>query len=134
MKNAVPDKKQIRTFGIGLTAVISIIAGLQIYWGRPEIGIGLFIACAIILILLIFTPTILIPLYKLVLRVSKWIGVVTTPVMLGLVFYLVFAPVGIVLRLIKRDILDKRFDVSCDSYWKAKEKALGGLDRYEQQY
>jgi len=134
MKDKQLDRKQVRTFGIGLIVVLSIIASLQIYWDRIEVGIGLFTAGAVILVVLIFTPTVLVPLYKLMLFISKTIGFVTTPIMLGLVFYLVFAPVGILFRLIRKDILDRRFNVSADSYWKPKEMPQDDLNRYERQY
>ena len=134
MRERQPGKKQARTFSIGLIVIMSIIAGLQTYWGRLEVGIGLFAACAVILVALIFAPTILVPLYKLMLLVSKAIGVVMTPVVLGLVFYLVFAPVAMVLRLARKDILDKKFNIDSDSYWKARETTQDGLHRYERQY
>ena len=57
-----------------------------------------------------------------------------TPFVLGLVFYLVFAPVAIVLRLARKDILDKKFNINSDSYWKARETTQDGLHRYERQY
>lgn len=134
MKDKQLDRKQVRTFGIGLIVVLSIIASLQIYWDRIELGIGLFTAGAVILVVLIFTPTVLVPLYKLMLLISRAIGFVTTPIMLGLVFYLVFAPVGILFRLARKDILDRRFNVSSDSYWKPKEMPQDDLNRYERQY
>lgn len=128
------DGRQIRIFGIGLIVIVSVIAGLQTYWGRTEVGIGLFTVAVLTLIVVIFTPTGLIPLYKLMLLISRATGFVMTPVLLGLVFYLVFTPVGILLRLIRKDILDRKFEVSSDSYWKPKEPTPVGLDRYERQY
>jgi len=134
MKASQPTRKQVRTFGIGLIVILSIIAGLQIYLGRLEVSIGLFSACAVILVMLVLSPTILTPLYQLMLVVSKAIGVVMTPIVLGLVFYLVFAPVGILLRLVRRDILDRKFNINSGSYWKAKEATRDDLGRYERQY
>ncbi|MFC2051736.1 hypothetical protein ACFLT4_03300 [Chloroflexota bacterium] len=134
MKDKQVDRRQIRIFGIGLIVIVSIIASLQTYWGRTEVGIGLFAAAVLLLIVVIFVPTGLIPLYKLMLCISRAIGFVMTPVILGLVFYLVFTPVGVLLRLIRKDILDRRFEVSSDSYWKPKEPMSDDLDRYERQY
>ena len=57
-----------------------------------------------------------------------------TPVVLGLVFYLVFVPAGIMIRLMRKDILDRKFNINADSYWKAKEAAQDDLGRYERQY
>lgn len=134
MESNQPTRKQVRTFSIGLIVILSIIAGLQIYLGRLWVGIGLFSACAVILVMLALSPAMLIPLYRGMMFVSKAIGVVMTPVVLGLVFYLVFAPVGILFRLVRRDILDRKFNINSDSYWKAKEAAQDDLGRYERQY
>jgi len=134
MKDKQLDRRQVRTFGIGLLVVLLIIASLQIYWGRTGLGIGLFAIGIFTLLVLIFTPTALIPLYKLMLFISRAIGLVMTPIVLGLVFYLVFAPIGILFRLKRKDILDRRFDVDSNSYWEVKEPVPDSQRRYERQY
>jgi|TARA_Y100000031_G_scaffold147216_1_gene181988 hypothetical protein len=134
MKDKQLDRKQVRTFGIGLLVVLITIAGLQIYWGRIGPGAGLFAVGLVILLLLIFAPAALVPLYKLMRLISRAIGLVMTPIMLGLLFYLVFAPMGILFRLARKDILDRRFNVDADSYWETKEPISDSLHRYERQY
>jgi hypothetical protein len=134
MKASQPTRKQVRTFSLGLIVILAIIAGLQIYLGRLWVGVGLFGASAAVLIVLLSSPTMLTPLYKGMLVVSKAIGLVMTPVVLGLVFYVVFAPVGILLKLGRKDILDRKFNINSDSYWKARETAPDDLSRYERQY
>jgi len=134
MKDKWLDRKQVRTFGIGLLVVLLIIAGLQIYWGRIGPGAGLFVVGLVILLLLIFAPAGLVPLYKLMRLISRGIGLVMTPIVLGFLFYLVFTPIGILFRLVRKDILDRRFNVDADSYWETQKSISDSLHRYERQY
>jgi hypothetical protein len=47
---------------------------------------------------------------------------ITNPIVLGLLFYFCFAPIGILLRILKLDILSLNFDKSKASYWVEKER------------
>ena len=55
----------------------------------------------------------------LVLLEKLWfpVGQLITMILLTVTFYLVFAPVGIVLRLLKKDILNRNFKTDRLSYW-----------------
>jgi hypothetical protein len=54
--------------------------------------------------------------------------------LLIIIFYLVFAPVGLVLRLIKKDLLNRKIEAERDSYWIKKEHIEFDKSRYEKQY
>lgn len=45
------------------------------------------------------------------------IGFVVSHLAIGLVFYLVITPIGLVMRLLGRDPLERKFDRSAQSYW-----------------
>ena len=51
------------------------------------------------------------------MRGGRFIGEVVSGLVLVVLFYAVFAPAGIVLRLIGRDLLDEARDPSQPSYW-----------------
>jgi len=56
------------------------------------------------------------------MKVAHFVGNVISSLVLALMFYLVFAPVGIVLRLIGKDLLNRTIEKEKDSYWIRKEK------------
>ena len=52
------------------------------------------------------------------LMIIAWpLGMVISIVLLGTIFYGMFAPVGVVFRMMGKDPLDRRFDRSSTSYW-----------------
>lgn len=61
------------------------------------------------------------------------IGWVVSHVIVAAVFYLVITPIGLLLKLSGRDLLDRRFDPSATSYWKERP-APPDTSRYFRQF
>lgn len=49
-------------------------------------------------------------------------------------FYFIFAPMGVVMRIFGIDALDRKIDRGRGSYWKKKEKKEFSLTDYERQF
>jgi hypothetical protein len=45
------------------------------------------------------------------------LGKIVSPVVLGIIFVVVFAPVGLLFKLRGRDLLNRTFDPAAPSYW-----------------
>lgn len=65
----------------------------------------------------ILAPAVLAPLNRLWMQLGRLLGRVTTPIVTGLLFYLVFTPAGFVARLLGKDPLRLRLDPNASSYW-----------------
>jgi hypothetical protein len=57
------------------------------------------------------------------MRLALLLSRITTPIILGIVFYLLFFPVALVMKLIGRDTMARRFDGGATSYRVASNKA-----------
>lgn len=62
-------------------------------------------------------PTLLGPLNRLWLKFGALLHSITSPVILGVMFYLVITPFGVVMRLAGKDLLRLKLDPDCPSYW-----------------
>ena len=82
------------------------------------LGVGLIAAGAVI-------PARLGPVYRAWMGLAHAISRVTTPVFMGVIFFLILTPVGLVMRLFGRNPL-KRQDVN-QSYWAPPNQSRGGL-------
>lgn len=51
-------------------------------------------------------------------------GVLVNELSLGLIFFLVFVPIGIAFRLMGRDPLHREFEAETPSYWQAKRRPV----------
>ena len=67
--------------------------------------------------------------------VQHAIGWVLTQVLMAAMFYLVFAPVGLVMRwVLRRDPMKRHLDPAASTYWEDHPKPLAGRERYEHPY
>jgi hypothetical protein len=73
-------------------------------------------AAAFLIPALLF-PSVLHPLNRLWTRFGLLLHKFTNPIILGILFYLVFTPFGLVFRMVGKDLLRRRRDPNARSYW-----------------
>lgn len=72
-------------------------------------------------------------IYDFWMRVAEPIGLTFSMLMLVLAFYLVFTPIGLIMRMLGRDPLERAFDRQASSYWVAHNPAAEP-ERYFKQF
>ena len=111
------DVHGLRKFGITTGALIAVLFGVLLPWiwdfGFPLWPWVLFLILALWALI---SPGSLRPVYRGWMRLGLLISKVTTPIILGIVFYLVFVPVRILFRLFRYDPLKRKFESSSDTY------------------
>ena len=134
MNKPKDEKLEIKKFGIGLTVLLCLIGGWQLYKGHVNVY-GWFLGFAsLVLALAFFAPIVLKPLFKVMTTVGHAIGWVNTRILLGIIFYTIFAPIGIFLRLIRKDLLGERINKDTKSYWNKEDKGVFTKEQYERQF
>lgn len=128
------EKRDIRNFGIGLAIILGAIGSYQLYKGQWDIALWFYAAVGIVLILSLFAPSVIKPLYKVMTIVGHKIGWVNTRLLLGILYYLLFTPIAVVFRLIGKDPLDRKIEVEKNSYWIPRKESSMDKRRYEQQF
>jgi hypothetical protein len=83
---------------------------------KPIRPIWLGLSAAVLLVTLV-RPSLLHPANLLWTRIGRLLGKVMNPVVTGLLFFLVFTPVALVLRWRKKDLLNLARDPEADTYW-----------------
>jgi hypothetical protein len=116
------DKQKSKTFGWGLAGLLAIIGILKILFGKPEGIPWHFYAVLITLAVNIVVPLVIFSLYKAATFLARYLGWFNTRLILGLIFFLLFTPLGFILRLLGKDFLDRKFDMGAHSYWIKREK------------
>jgi hypothetical protein len=83
------------------------------------------------LIAAVVCPSVLIPLKKFLDLVILCIGHIVNFISLTAVFYLIFAPLGFLFRLFRKDMLSQRIDKLTKSYWIERKHGKLPIESYE---
>ena len=133
IKNIKSEKSDLRKFGIIIGTVLLIIAGL-FFWKEKE-SFQLFLIVGIVLFVAgIAMPFILKPIYWVWMTFATILGWFMTRVILSLLFYAVFTPIGLIARLFGKQFLDLHQNHSQQSYWNMKTVEASNTQNYEKQF
>ncbi len=104
-----------RSFGIVFFIVFFIISLFPLLKGN-DIRIWSLLVSLIFLVLGLINSNILSPLNKLWFKFGLLLGNFISPIIMGLVFFLVVTPTGLFMRLIGKDLLNLN-KKNVKSYW-----------------
>tara|TARA_B110000208_G_C11595083_1_gene367801 strand:- start:338 stop:727 length:390 start_codon:yes stop_codon:yes gene_type:complete len=104
-----------RSFGVVFSIVFLILALLPLINGN-SIRIWLVILSLIFFILGLLNSNILFPLNRIWFKFGIILGGIVSPIIMGLVFFLVVTPTSLILRLFKKDVLSLKKNESM-TYW-----------------
>ena len=104
-----------RSFGIVFFVVFLIIAIYPLI-NSGELRLWSLIISIIFLVLGLVNSKILNPLNKFWFKLGIFIGKIISPFVMGVIFFLVVTPIGLLMRLLNKDLLNLKFNNS-HSYW-----------------
>ena len=104
-----------RSFGIVFFAVFLIIAIYPLI-NSGELRLWSLIISIVFLVLGLVNSKILNPLNKFWFKFGIFLGKIISPFVMGIIFFLVVTPIGLLMRLLKKDLLNLKFNNS-HSYW-----------------
>jgi hypothetical protein len=74
-------------------------------------------------------------IYSLWLGFSVVLGYFISRALLTIIFFLVLTPTGLIMRLVGKDPMERKWDPTAESYWvKREEDSTSNLERYEKQF
>ena len=104
-----------RSFGIVFFIVFILIAFYPLI-NQGEIRIWSVLISLLFLILGIINSKILTPLNKVWFKFGILLGKIISPIVMGLIFFLVVTPIAFLMRMLKKDLLNLKFSKN-NSYW-----------------
>ena len=104
-----------RSFGIVFFIVFLLIAIYPLV-NQGEIRVWSILISLLFLILGIINSKILTPLNKVWFKFGIFLGKIISPIVMGLIFFLVVTPIAFLMRMLKKDLLNLKFNKN-NSYW-----------------
>ena len=104
-----------KSFGIVFSIVFFLIAIYPLI-NNQELRVWSLIVGTIFLILGLINSRALTPLNKLWFRFGLLLGRIVSPVIMGLIFFLVVTPIAFIMKVIGKDLLNLKFNDN-KSYW-----------------
>ena len=115
MKNSIKVKsKDNITFGI-LFFIFFLIFGLYPLKSDEAIRVWSVVLSLVLLIITIIKPNLFTFLNKFWIKLGILLGKIISPIVMGLVFFFVVTPIGILVRVLKKDVMGLKRGAS--SYW-----------------
>ena len=127
------SKKELKEFGLTIGIILCLLGGIALWRGKA-IYPYFFIAGTFFILSGIFLSFILKPLQKVWMAFSIILGFFMSRVILTVLFYLVLTPIGILMKLLGKDILNQKIEKNKVSYWHARDKKPKDAKSYENQY
>jgi len=115
-----------RSFGITFFLVF-LLAGIWPLLNSESIRIWSIIISLIFLFLGLIKSRHLTPLNKLWSKFGILLASIVSPIVMGLVFFVVLTPIAIIMKLIGKDILKRNFNKNEKTYWIYREKTKSSL-------
>ena len=115
-----------KSFGIVFFIVFFIIALFPLI-NKGEIKIWSLIISIIFLILGLKNSKILSPLNKIWFKFGIFLGKIISPLIMGIIFFLVVTPIGILMRIFKKDLLNLKLN-NHKSYWIEKDEPKSKME------
>ena len=111
-----------RNFGLVFFFVFLIVGLWPLLNGGP-FRIWSIVIAIIFLILGLVNSKLLTPLNKLWFKFGLFLGTIVSPFVMGIIFFLVITPIGFVMKIIGKDLLNIKHDNKKKSYWINRDKS-----------
>ena len=118
MEVPILDNAGLRKFGLTTGAIIVVLFTFFFPWvfDLVEMPMWPWIMAGVLWVPALLVPAVLRPVYNTWMKIGHGIGWVNTRIILGVLFYVLVLPMGLVMRLFGNDPMARKRDESASSY------------------
>ena len=127
------QRRKLRNFGLTVGIAFGVLAGL-LFWRDKAHYVYFAVISIVFLGLGLVVPVVLKPVERVWMTAARAMGWFMTRVLLTIMFFVVFTPIGLIARLFGKDFLNLRTDKSATTYWIYREPRDMTKEDYEKQF
>ena len=121
------SKSSNKSFGI-LFSVVFLLVAIWPILNENEIRFWALILSVIFLALGLLNSKILTPLKILWIKLGEKLGIIVSPIVMGIIYFFVITPTGLLVKLFGKDLLNIKFSKE-KTYWIKRDKLTGSMRR-----
>jgi uncharacterized membrane protein len=111
------NKQELRKFGLITGAIVALLFGALLPWlFGGAFPLWPWLLAGVLCVWALALPASLKPVYKGWMAFGQVMGWINTRLILGIMFYLVFLPVGLVMKVLGKDPMSRSFMAEQPSY------------------
>ena len=120
------EQSSPKSFGVTFSIVFLIIA-LYPLSNFEDIHFWAVIVSITFLLLAFIMPNILVFPSKIWLKFGMLLGSIIAPIVMAFVYFITVLPIGLIMRLLGRDLLRQKLDKNSKSYWIKRNEPIGSM-------
>ncbi|MCP4653934.1 MAG: hypothetical protein GY856_00805 [bacterium] len=128
------ELREARRFGLVLTAVLAVLAGVAYYLGHPTRAVVFAALSGFVVLAALLAPAVWKIVFRLWMKAAGALGRLLSATALAISFYGVFTPAGLVKRLLGGRPLDTAWKDGRATNWCDKPEGTFSVDRYRRQH
>jgi hypothetical protein len=109
-------KKELRSFGLITGAIVLVLFGVAPWLISGKLHKWPFIIAAVLWMPALIFPMVLEPVYHGWMKFGHVMGWINTRIILSIMFYLIIAPIGLIMKILGKDPMRRKLDSSVESY------------------
>ena len=126
----LPSNKKIGIFFFIILTILSVVLFIYDY---TLISVITLTTGLISLTLSYLKPDLLLPVNKAWMTLGYFLGYIVSPIVIGFIFFVIFTPISIFLKIIGRDEL-KLLNKNSDSYWRKRQLNKDSQTSFKNQF
>jgi Saxitoxin biosynthesis operon protein SxtJ len=108
--------KEHRSFGLLVGGIFALIGFWPLIRHGESIRVWAVILGSLLMVLGLLVPGHLAPIYKVWMAIGHVLGWINTRIILGIIYYGLFTPMGLVMRLWRQDSMRRQYDQTTNTY------------------
>ena len=130
VKSELPSN---RIFGYFFAFIFVALGAYLGFKGIPAVSAVLVLLACILAAIATFKSNMLLPLNRLWMQFGILLSVIISPLIMGFIYFGLFTPMGIVMRLFRRDELRLKLEAR-QTYWKSRSRQARDSGAFKNQF
>jgi hypothetical protein len=128
-----PTSRDLNILALLFLVLPGIIGGLTLWKGSANGWIWITAGCALGISRVI--PPLFKAIYRIWITFSIVLGYFVSRILLTIIFLIVITPMGLIMRIVGKDPMERKLDPNAATYWEPKEQEKDtSIERYEKQF